>query len=230
MSELVLFHGDKGGVGKSFAASVYIDRELANGRAPVVIDSDLRNPDVIRMFQGKLNCEQLDLSVHEGWMDLYDAMSENQDADFIVSMPSQIGGSIADEADTLIDAMRSMGRKLAVVWMINRLLDSIHLLKRAMEDLEGVDRLLVVKNGFFGGSDKFYRWDGSNIKRQLLEAGHVEAFLPELHERVIDRITENPMPFSVALQEAPLKFSERVELESWLRKAHAVYEPLDAIA
>ncbi len=229
MSKLVVFHGDKGGVGKSFAASVYLDREIAAARAPCVIESDLRNPDVIRMFKGHLDCEKFDLAAHEGWIDLYDAMSEKPDVDFIVSMPSQIGRRVAEEADGLNAALRAMGRQFAVVWIVNRLIDSIHLLKLALDDLQGVDRLLVLKNGFFGAEDRFYRWDNSNVRKEIVKSGHSEAYLPELHERVIDRIGEDPMPFTIALEEAPLKFSERIELESWIGKAHAAFSALDEI-
>ena len=229
MSKLVFFHGDKGGVGKSFAASSYLDREMAAARAPCVIESDVRNPDVIRMFKGHLDCEKLDLAAHEGWMDLYDAMSEKPEVDFVVSMPSQIGRRVAEEADGLSCALRAMGRQFVVVWIINRLVDSIRLLKLALDDLQGVDRFLVVKNGFFGAEDRFYRWDNSNLRKEILRSGHAQAYLPELHERVIDRISEDPMPFSVALKDAPLKFSERVELESWIGKAHAAFSPLDEI-
>ena len=83
MSKIILFHGDKGGVGKSFAASVYLDRELVAGRAPIVIDSDVRNPDTMRMFQDHLECKQIDLAAHGGWMELYDVMEDNPDTDEI---------------------------------------------------------------------------------------------------------------------------------------------------
>lgn len=227
MPNLLLFHGDKGGVGKSFAASVYLDRELSSERSPLVVESDLRNPDVIRMYRAHLTCEKLDLSTHEGWMDLYDLMSENPESEIVVSMPSQIGNRIAKEAPGLHHACKTLNRHLIVVWTINRLADSVHLLKLALTDLEGMDKLLVVRNGFFGDENKFYRWEQSKLRKEILSEGHSESYMPELHERVVDRLAGEPMPFSVALQNAELRFSERAELEQWIVKAHAVFAPLN---
>lgn len=44
------FHGDKGGVGKSFIAQSFVDWLHTRNITPLVVDSDLRNPDLARMF------------------------------------------------------------------------------------------------------------------------------------------------------------------------------------
>lgn len=229
MSKIILFHGDKGGVGKSFAASVYLDRELVAGRAPIVIDSDVRNPDTMRMFQDQLECKQIDLAAHGGWMELYDVMEDNPDTDVVVSLPSQIGIVIKEEGDELGSAVQAMKRKMVLVWPINRAADSVYLLKLALEDIHGIDHALVLKNGFFGGTKQFYRWDHSNTKKDFTKKGYVEAFLPELHERITDKIGDAHLPYSVALKDGKFKIADRMTMEKWIRNAHIVFASLDDV-
>ena len=53
---IIFIHGDKGGVGKSQTAMTLTDYLLSRGQSVRPIDTDTRNPDFARMFEGtKIN-------------------------------------------------------------------------------------------------------------------------------------------------------------------------------
>lgn len=57
-----VFDGDKSGVGKSFASFAFGDWLVADREiTPLVIDADMRNPDVARLFAGMAPTREVDL-------------------------------------------------------------------------------------------------------------------------------------------------------------------------
>ena len=218
---LTLFHGDKGGVGKSFACQVYLDSLLANWNADrvIVVESDTRNPDVARTFQSHMRVEKIDLKVHDGWMALVDLLADDNNAEVVVSLPSGIGHYLEEEAEYLVPVLEDLGHELRVYWAINRLKDSIILLKEFLHSpLSSLaSEMVVIKNGFFGEEKKFTRWDESKTRKEFLSRkGAKEVFLPELHDRVVDAVV-GPYSFCTGL-----RYSERAELDRWIQVAHQV--------
>lgn len=209
---LTLFHGDKGGVGKSFCAAVYIDKKLAAKENIKIIETDTRNPDISRLFKKTADVSRVDMTDHSGVLDFLDLLNETEASEVIVSLPAGIGRTLTMEADFIKSALDELGYKLRVFWPINRLKDSLTLLAQFHNDnplAEGAE-IIVVLNGFFGEADKFSRWHDSNIKKTVLKSGDIEVFLPPLHDRVVDAVS---CPFS---QATDLRFSEKAELSRWL--------------
>lgn len=237
---IIIFHGDKGGVGKSWTASVFTDW-LVKRKIPIaLVDGDTRNPDVCRMFADAIPTTQANLRAHEGWMDLTDFMMAKQDEAIVISLPAGIGGDFKREAPRFFDTVSMLGRPVSMFWVINRLPDSINLLAQAMS-VSG-DKLhskFVVKNLFFGDEDKFSRWDNSDTRKAFESTGGKTICLSELHERTVDKLfadNENIMPFSAALvpvQEVgksahKLTPSENMELMMWLQENHRNFDQIQA--
>ena len=55
-----VFHGDKGGVGKSFAAAAFGEYLLGKGRQITIVESDARNADTGRYFDGAAVVKKID--------------------------------------------------------------------------------------------------------------------------------------------------------------------------
>ncbi len=87
------FHGDKRGVGKSFVAQSFVDWLVTRGIAPLVIDSDMRNPDLACMFPDA--AVPVDLRQHEGWLELLSLLHESDREQVVVSLAAGIGAEIA---------------------------------------------------------------------------------------------------------------------------------------
>lgn len=230
MAKLVLSHGDKGGVLKSFNATIYIDKKVFEGEELILVEADRRNPDVMLRCESKtaVKCHRIDLFTHDGWLELVNVMAETPDKDVVVSLPAQIGMAINGEVALLRKSLEKLDRDLVVMWSMSRSADSIMLLRNFRTAFESVPMsLVVIKSGFFGSPDKFYRWDTSQTKETALASGAHEIFIPELHERVLDAIGIKEL-FSDALAGSTLKFAEKMELENWLEEARAALSVIDA--
>ncbi|MGY8527634.1 nucleotide-binding protein [Paracidovorax citrulli] len=229
---VIVFHGDKGGVGKSTFASLFLDWMQKRQMPVALVDGDTRNPDVSRMFADSMPTVQANLRVHEGWMDLTDFMMEQTERTVAVSLPAGIGAELRKEGSRFLQTLTMLDRPLVMFWVINRLPDSVNLLNEAMQVLEsGLSAKVVVKNLFFGDEDKFSRWDASETRKRFEKSGGKTIALSELHERTVDKLfaeNESIMPFSTAavpVREAAssphrLTPSENMELLTWLQENH----------
>ena len=224
MANVVLFHGDKGGVGKSFTAATYVDARLKKSgkESFILVESDTRNPDVGGLFNGFADVQQIDLSNHNGWMDLINVLADNPGREIVVSLPAGIGHALEVESDYLAGVLDDLKRNLTVFWSINRLKYSVILLREFLQTsiAKKAAEITVIKNGFFGDENKFVRWQDSNVRKEFLkQKSSREIFLPELHERVVDEINK---PWSVALDDEKLglKYATKAELQRWLKDAH----------
>lgn len=255
-------HGDKGGVGKSLLICGRIDHKMnQEGFKPeklIVLDADPRNADVYRMYFGYLpHVERINLATREDWMKFVDRIQseKDQDYDYIVSMPAGVGAILSTEGAKFGDYMKLLGHEITMFWTIDRMPDSINLLKRAMYDIgDNVKQIILVKNLFFGKADSFTRWDNSYLRMLFLENGGIEASLPELHEWVIDEVIGNQLdeedvkqhllkkgvikeipdnrehrtvPFTQLLSREDLRLTLRGEMEEWLRKVDGFFNEID---
>lgn len=235
---VILFHGDKGGVGKSTTCAAFTDWMVKKQLPAALVDGDTQNPDVSRMFGDSIPVSNANLRGHDGWMDLTDFMMSHSDKAIIISMPAGIGGEFRKEADRFCQVVKMLDRPLMMFWVINRLPDSVNLLNEATHAIgEHLHRKFVVKNLFFGEADKFTRWEGSETRKRFEKSGGQTICLSELQERAVDKLfsdNDNIMPFSSAVvpmtdaQSSPhgLTPSENLELICWLQDNHKTFDDL----
>lgn len=261
---IFLSNGDKGGVGKTIVSCAYIDyrmnQEGFNPNKIVVLDADPRNADVFRMYDGYLpHVERISLAAKEDWMKFVDRIQSEQDMDYdyIISLPAGIGAIMSQEGAKFGDYVGLLGHDITMFWTIDRMPDSVNLLKRAMFDIGSkVKQIILVKNQFFGAANSFTRWDNSYLRQFFLLRGGIEANLPELHEWVIDEVIGNQLdeedvkkllfkqgaitesetansgehrtiPFSALLERTDLRLTLRGEMEEWLRKVDDFFAEID---
>src|SRR5450631_893970 len=123
-----VFHGDKGGVGKSFATAAFGEYLLGKGRPITVVESDARNADAARYFEGAASLKRIDLRRTDGWVEFLILLDREPNEDILVSLPSGIGGVLTDNAPRLLTAIADLQRTLTVWWVLSRTPDSVHLL------------------------------------------------------------------------------------------------------
>lgn len=237
---IIFFHGDKGGVGKSWACSAFTDWLVKKNLPVALIDGDTRNPDVSRMFGDSIQVCHANLRIHDGWMDTIDFIMGNSEKIIVISMPAGIGGEFKKEASPFCKSIEWLKRPLIMFWVINRLPDSINLLGEAMDVIGNhLDSKFVVKNLFFGESEKFTRWDNSETKKRFEKSGGKTLSLTELQERAVDKLfsdNDNIIPFSsaaVPISDAhrsphQLTPSENLELLCWLDDNHQTFSSIQA--
>ena len=224
-----LFHGDKGGVGKSFAAAAFGEYLIGKGRQVTVVESDARNADAGRYFDGAAVVKKIDLRQTDGWVEFLTLLHNDQSDDMIVSLPSGIGGIVTANAPRLLAAVSDLKRSLTVWWLLSRTVDSVFLLApvtAALGSAPGV-KIVALRNLHFGESGKFRRWNDGKVRDKFLKAGGIEADLPELHELAVDA-TFGAMParrFSVN-GESGLEYGPKVFLTEWLADVTGTFDKL----
>ncbi len=224
-----VFHGDKGGVGKSFASFAFGDWLIAERKTvPLIVDADMRNPDVARLFTDVAPTRQLDLREHDGWIELASLLSEATQSEILISLPAGIGDMLDREAADWLESMHELDRDVVLHWAINRTADSVNLLRSALHTFQGHARaMVVIRNLFFGDADRFRRWSDSKTRQAFLEAGGLEIELPDLHERIADltAMALPPVPFSRA---DTLRFGDQAELRRWRQRTSAAFDSVAA--
>ncbi len=123
-----VFHGDKGGVGKSFAAAAFGEYLLGKGRQITIVESDARNADAGRYFDGAAVVKKIDLRQTDGWVEFLTLLHSDTSDDIIVSLPSGIGGVFTANAPRLLAAAGDLKRNITVWWLLSRTVDSVVLL------------------------------------------------------------------------------------------------------
>lgn len=236
--QIYLFHGDKGGVGKSFTTQAFADNMLAAGLPLAVIDADTRNPDVIRMFDGSTECQKINLRRDDGWMEVIDFIKQHADKHIAISLPAGIGEAMQKE---FVDFCRFLKLKVpgkpevVMFWVINLFPDCVNLLADSLNAVgEHVSKVIVVRNTIFGDESMFFLWDESPLKAELEKKKiSMTISMPALHLRVTSKIFADPecmMPFSKAATNSDafgLTPSEQFKLETWVTSD--VKEPLDKV-
>lgn len=232
---LTLIHGDKGGIGKSMTANAVADFLLSKGigNSLRIVDADQRNPDVARMFPDI--AIKIGLLTHDGWNELYDYIAANPDCDFLVNLPAGAGAQIEKEVETLREFCTDQDLKVVMFFPIDRLNDTINLLKAACATIGPLSRrnTVVVKNLFFGDAHKFTKFDESDIRRAIegLQGRIIE--MPELNADVVSAVmgdyhSENAkecVRFSTLLASNP-RPSMKFDLAKWQRTMWDQYESI----
>jgi hypothetical protein len=224
-----LFHGDKGGVGKSFAAAAFGEYLLSTGRQPMVVESDARNADAARYFDGAAVVKRIDLRRTDGWVEFLTLLDRDPSDDIVVSLPSGVGGIITDNAPRLLSAVSELKRTLTIWWMLSRTPDSVHLLgpvTTAFGNASGV-KIVALRNLHYGDAGKFRRWNDGKQRDKFLKSGGLEADLPDLHELAVDG-TFGALPakrFSIN-GDGNLDYGPRVFLQQWLGEVITTFDRL----
>jgi hypothetical protein len=185
---VAIFHGDKGGVGKSTVAAAYGEYILSREHTLAVIDCDTQNPDHARYMHGHATVHQIDLRVDAGWVELFNLLDEEPANDLIISKPAGIGFTFKHGAPDLLAALEGTGRTAAILWTLGRTADSIALLKDVLDVFAPPLTLIAIRNLYHTAGDpaRFTRWQSSKTRAALLAAGGGEMNFPELLDGLFD--------------------------------------------
>jgi hypothetical protein len=216
---IVVVGGGKGGVGKSTVSIGVIDTLLAHGENVQLIESDTSNPDVWKMYRNEIETCLINLDDANGWIDLVNVCEGNPESVIVLNTAARNNGGVAAYGHTLNSTLAALKRDLITIWVINRQRDSLELLNQYMAALTG-SRIHVMRNGYFGGEQKFQFYNGSNLRTQVENAGGKSLTFPDLADRVSDDLYSKRLSIGAAMQTLPL--GNRAELARWRREVHRV--------
>ncbi|MEC4683071.1 MAG: protein mobD [Nitrospirota bacterium] len=217
MENVYWIGGGKGGVGKSFASMGLIDYLRKEGRDPVLIETDKKNPDVGRAHKNEIRTEGIDLADQDGWVELLDLCSKTESP---VVINSAAGADETQGIDALEQSLESSGKKLVVFWVINRQRDSVELLRDFMKSVQSAE-VHVVRNLYFGGAHKFERFNDSKTRKELEERGGMILDFPEIADRIADELYSKRVSIAACLVGA--ETGTRFILARWQNAVHKMF-------
>lgn len=249
MLKTYIIDGDKGGVGKSLAARAlvhhFISKSNENPPKIAVYDADLSNPDICG--EGGLTTDPnlgiiaanlIDLSTENGWIDFaglvakLTAAAQTIEIRCIVNMPAQIGTRAFDGSIPIVNEVLREANAIPV-WLLSRTQESLRALAYRIGNMPArYERGLIIKNLFFGSSEKFLLWEGDNLHELLNSGNWLETELPELNDSLTVMIGRQPFheALSRGINNRPLELGYRLALQSWLTRAGAAMATVDLLA
>lgn len=219
INTLYLCAGDKGGTGKSMVAAALIDAFLQRGVEPILVETDTANPDVFKSYGERIQCAALSLDEADGWIQLINTIDQARGIPVIVNTAARSGSGVARYGATLRSTLGELDRKLVTLWIINRQRDSLELLADYLEAMPvSAEHLAhVLRNLYFGASEKFQLYNGSDLKKRIEVSGGKTLDFPELADRVADQLATERLTIQGALNAMPL--GHRAELIRWRNEA-----------
>jgi hypothetical protein len=231
------FDGKIGGVGKSIGAATCIERHASLGEF-AVIEADVNN-NVGRYAEGLAKKVWLvNILASSGWLDLATAIADESCPEVVLSLPA--GSDTVGHAEILRDVLTDTGRRMALVWMMNRTSESVVGLSKVIAAFaDSPVTVIPALNLFFGAEEKFKIWNGSKTRATFLKGGgfemgrvveEIESGSPPVFRRgfpeLDDTICAETFGVSpkVRFSEATIKdYGYRWDLARWLEKTAALY-------
>jgi MinD-like ATPase involved in chromosome partitioning or flagellar assembly len=209
---IFLVGGGKGGVGKSLMSMALLDFLQAGGREPFLVETDTSVPDVFKAYQEEIAGEMVNLDEREGWIELVNLVESRAASTIVINTGARNQTGVSNFGRTLSKALRELGRKLIVLWMIDRKREGLELLWDFMAAIPEAE-VHVVRNLYLGSEKKFELYNGSKVKAAIEEKGSKSLSMPELADRVTDAMNKGRMTIEKATGE--LSLGDRMELERW---------------
>jgi hypothetical protein len=212
---IYIVSGCKGGVGKSMVSMYIVDYFERHNRTPVLIETDTSNPDVGWLYKDRIKCETLNLDVKDGWMELIKICNTYKKSPIIVNSCARSNEGVKDYANLLTGVIDELDCSMITLWVINRQRSSLELLIKYLSamPISHAHSIHVIRNLYFGSSDKFQLFDKSNIK-QIIEGSGCETYdFSDLADIVADKIANDLCNLSQANKDFDIGY--RAELNRW---------------
>jgi hypothetical protein len=208
---IYMIGGSKGGVGKSFVTLALVDYLRRLDVNVALVETDTSNPDVMKAVHDEIECASCDLDDVSGWMDLVNFCDAHRESVIVVNTAARSQTGVAHYGGTLANALDELARHLVVLWVINRQRDSLELLLKFGATFPRAITH-VVRNSYFGASEKFALYRESNL-RKAVEAQGQSLDFPDLADRVADELRSQRL--SIRKASETMHIGERAELLRW---------------
>jgi hypothetical protein len=223
--------GSKGGVGKSIITTVLVQFLLdryGEKKTIHLIETDESNPDVGRIYSGKIPVTPLVLDEREtGWITFFELLEKSENTLFVVNSAARSSRGIEANGENFSLALQdqSVPYELVTFWPINRQLDCVNLLTDYLRVIR-YGPVFTIRNTYWGEPKDFLIYDSmiNKAKNKELAQARIPGVLdfPSLN----DLITLQFYSYGKTLPETAGKlnvFMRQIFL-SWKNKAYEMFE------
>jgi hypothetical protein len=167
--------GGKGGVGKSMTALTLVQfliDKFGEEKTIHLIETDESNPDVGRVYKGKIPLTNVILDENEkGWIVMARLIEQSRDTLFVINSAARSNLGIRKNGRNFVAVLENgkLPYNLVTFWPMNRQRDSVMLL----EDYLGYvtyGSVYPIRNEYFGGSEEFTLFDRFLDESRLLRS------------------------------------------------------------
>ncbi len=210
----------KGGVGKSFFATNFVQYLKDRGHVHRAIDSDHENSTLKRFhpeadFINLENRREIDaVFTTAETCDLLVVDCRAASTDLFIDFFDEVG---------LAEVLRTLDARLTVVCPVNHEADSVEQVRILSDALGNGCRWLIVKNE--AHSDTFKLYENSKTRRHLLEGLQArEVTMPRLYDWLVTALNEHNVTITRALDDPAFNLLDRQRLKHWQSR---FYQRLD---
>lgn len=196
-------------MGKTMVSIAMVDYLINNSQKDSVtlIESDDSNSDAYKAYEStaEVTKKVINLDAQSGWIALMNEMPEwaQSGEQVVINTAARATNSITQNINDLIEGAKELDITVKMVWVVNRQRDSLALINDLLKTIR-LDTT-IVKNLYFGNSEKFVLYDKSELKKKVKT---IE--LPDLNDEVADKIYINRLPLHATKE---FSFGERIALQ-----------------
>jgi hypothetical protein len=215
----------KGGVGKSFFATnfvQYLKDRCLDHRA---IDSDHEN-STLKRFHPEADFINLE---HKREIDRVFTAAESTSL-LVIDCRAASTDLFLDFFDEvgLAEVLRSIDARLTIVCPVNHEADSVEQVRILADAVGAGCRWVIVKNE--AHSDAFKLYEGSKTRRHLLESLHArEIAMSRLYDWLVAGLNEHNVTMTGALKHPAFNLLDRQRLKHWQARFYAQLDTVDEL-
>ena len=220
--------GSKGGVGKSMISLTLIQfliDKYSDTKNIHLIETDESNPDVGRVYTGKIPVDTARLDEEEnGWLKMADIIERSCNTLFVVNSAARSNLGIAKHGANLsaILADGTIPYDLVTFFPINRQKDSVLLLCDYLKAIT-FGNVYAVRNTYFGGPDQFTLFKKFLDSEPILEQRLSDVLdFPELSDIISDEFYTGGKTIPETIPN--LGAFARQSFKSWREKVYKMFE------
>lgn len=196
---IIVSDGDKGGVGKSHLSRLLAYILAINGFSWRGFDLDPLNGNLER-FHSKDHVKRLNWLVPAHWELLYEGIVGADPAQVVlIDLPAQSGLKAYDEYPRLNRTAKHLNRSVLRCWTMAPQFDSVNLLYRTLDAVEGSHTFAILNLRGADRSDFNDLWDKCDTRKALLASGGLELCMPQLSASAANKMDAKDYSFLEAL-------------------------------
>jgi hypothetical protein len=152
--------GGKGGVGKSMASMTLVQfliDQYGDSKTVYLVETDDSNPDVGRVYRGKIPVTNAILDEDEkGWILVTSLIERSRDTLFVINSAARSNMGIRKNGRNFTAVMESgkIPYDLVILWPLNRQKDSVTLLDEFLRYVT-YGSVYTIRNNYFGKPEDF---------------------------------------------------------------------------
>lgn len=220
MKRLDLILNGKGGVGKSFFATNFVQFLKDKDIAHVAIDSDNENSTLKRFhpetrfldLDNRRELDQIFITLEKADLAVVDCRAAS--TDLFIDYFTEID---------LPTVLSELGAVLTLIMPLNHESDSVDQVQRLADEFGNRCSYVVVRNA--AHSDSFALFESSEVREQLRgKLGGIEISMARLQDWLVEALNAENLTATVAARHPSFNLLDRQRLQTWQRRLYTEIE------